>query len=242
LIDVRLFGTRVVGAAASTSFFFGTAFFGTALLLPLYFQLVRGESALHAGLLMAAQGIGAMISMPIAARLTDKTGPGRIVLVGLCLTGLGLLGLTQIQSDTPMWMVEGMLFLLGLGMGSTMMPSMTAALSSLQRHEIARVTSGMNVVQRVGGSVGTALLAVVLSHQIASVMPSTDVQESGLAVARAMTPAMHTAILPALGRAFGHTFVWALGVVVLGLIAAAFLPRKRAVHNTEQAAAATLVD
>jgi MFS family permease len=237
-----LFGTRVVGAAASTSFFFGTAFFGTALLLPLYFQLVRGESALHAGLLMAAQGIGAMISMPIAARLTDKTGPGRIVLVGLSLTGLGLLGLTQIQSDTPMWMVEGMLFLLGLGMGSTMMPSMTAALSSLQRHEIARVTSGMNVVQRVGGSVGTALLAVVLSHQIASVMPSTGVQESGLAVARAMTPAMHTTILPALGRAFGHTFVWALGVVVLGLVAAAFLPRKRAVHNAEQAVVATLVD
>jgi EmrB/QacA subfamily drug resistance transporter len=242
LIDVRLFGTRVVGAAASTSFFFGTAFFGTALLLPLYFQLVRGESALHAGLLMAAQGIGAMISMPIAARLTDKTGPGRIVLVGLSLTGLGLLGLTQIQSDTPMWMVEGMLFLLGLGMGSTMMPSMTAALSSLQRHEIARVTSGMNVVQRVGGSVGTALLAAVLSHQIASVMPSTGVQESGLAVARAMTPAMHTAILPALGRAFGHTFVWALGVVVMGLVAAAFLPRKRAMHNTERAVAATLVD
>jgi hypothetical protein len=158
------------------------------------------------------------------------------------MTGLGLLGLTQIQSDTPMWMVEGMLFLLGIGMGSTMMPSMTAALSSLQRHEIARVTSGMNVVQRVGGSVGTALLAVVLSHQIASVMPSTGVQESGLAGARAMSPAAHAAILPALGRAFGHTFVWALGVVVLGLIAATFLPRKRAVHNTEQAAAATLVD
>jgi MFS family permease len=203
---------------------------------------VRSESALHAGLLMAAQGIGAMISMPIAARLTDKTGPGRIVLVGLSLTALGLVGLTQIQSDTPMWMVEGMLFLLGLGMGSTMMPSMTAALSSLQRHEIARVTSGMNVVQRVGGSVGTALLAVVLSHQIASVMPGSGVHEAGLAGARAMTAEAHAAILPALGRAFGHTFVWALGVVALGLVAASFLPRKRAAHHTEQAAAATLVD
>jgi len=242
LIDVRLFGTRVVGAAASTSFFFGTAFFGTALLLPLYFQLVRGESALHAGLLMAAQGLGAMISMPIAARLTDKTGPGRIVLVGLCLTSLGLLGLTQIESDTPMWMVEGMLFLLGLGMGSTMMPSMSAALASVQRHEIARVTGGMNVVQRVGGSVGTALLAVVLSHQMASVMPVTGIHEAGLAGARAMTPAMHAAVLPALGHAFGNTFIWALGVAVLGLVAACFLPRKRVVHNAEQAAAATLVD
>jgi len=242
LIDVRLFGSRIVGAAAATSFFFGTAFFGSALLLPLYFQLVRGESALHAGLLMAAQGIGAMITMPVSARLTDKTGPGRIVLVGLTLVGLGLTGLTQIQSDTPMWMVEIMLLLMGLGMGATMMPAMTAALSSLQRHEIARVTSGMNVVQRVGGSVGTALLAVVLSQQIAALMPATGVSEGGLSVARAITPAMREAMLPALGRAFGHTFVWALAIVALGLIAAVFLPRKRAVHDTGEAAVATVID
>jgi EmrB/QacA subfamily drug resistance transporter len=242
LIDVRLFGSRVVGASAATSFFFGTAFFGSALLLPLYFQLVRGESALQAGLLLAAQGCGAMISMPIAARLTDRTGPGRIVLVGLTLVGLGTLGLTQIQSDTPMWMVEVMLFLMGLGMGSTMMPSMTAALSSLQRHEIARVTSGMNVVQRVGGSVGTALLAVVLSQQIASLTPANGISGAGTSGARAMTPAMREAMLPALGRAFGHTFVWALGVVVIALIAASFLPRKRAIHDTGEASVATLVD
>lgn len=244
LIDVRLFATRTVGAAASTMFLFCTAFFGTALLLPLYFQLVRSETALHSGLLMAAQGIGAMISMPIAARLTDKTGPGRIVLVGLCFVALGMAGLTQIQSDTPMWIVEAMLFLLGLGMGSTMMPTMTAALSSRQRHEIARVTSGMNVVQRVGGSMGTALLAVVLSHQMAAVMPATGIHETGLALVRAaMTPEMHAQILPALGRAFGHTFVWAFGVVVLGFITATFLPHKRAERKAEQAAvAATLVD
>ena len=242
LIDVRLFARRPVGAAASTMFLFGTAFFGTALLIPLYFQVVRGESALHAGLLTAAQGVGAMIAMPIAARLTDKTGAGRIVLVGLCLVSLGLLGLTQIQSDTPLWMMEGMLLFMGLGTGASMMPTMTAALSSVQRHEVARVTGGMNVVQRVGGSVGTALLAVVLSHQIASLIPSSGVHEAGLAAARTLSPEARAAILPELGRAFGHTFVWALGVVVLALIAAIFLPRRKVAHNAEQAAAATLVD
>jgi EmrB/QacA subfamily drug resistance transporter len=242
LIDVRLFQRRTVGAAALTTFFFGTAFFGTALLLPLYFQMVRGESALQAGLLLAAQGLGAMISMPIAARLTDKTGPGRIVLVGLSLAGLGMLSLTQIQSDTPMWLIECTLFVNGLGMGATMMPAMSAALGTLQRHEVARVTSGMNVVQRVGGSIGTALLAVVLSHQMAKVMPGTVAGETGMHMTHSVSPAMQAAVLPALGHAFGHTFVWSLGVVVLGLIAASFLPRKRIESPTGQAAAAVVAD
>jgi MFS family permease len=208
-------------------FLFGTAFFGTALLLPLYFQVVRGESALHSGLLLAVQGFGAMISMPVAARITDTTGPGRIVLAGLTLVGLGMLGLTQIQSDTPFWLIEGTLFLTGLGMGSTMMPAMSAALATLQRHEIARATSGLNVVQRVGGSIGTAVLAVVLSHQIAKIVPVAAAGETGMQTMRNMSPAMYTESLPALGRAFGHTFMWSLAVIVLGLIAASFLPRQK---------------
>ncbi len=242
LIDVRLFGRRTVGAAALTSFFFGTAFFGMALLMPLYLQLVRGESALDAGLLLAAQGLGAMISMPVAANMTDKTGPGRIVLVGLSLVGLGMLGLTQIQSDTPMWIIEGMLFLTGLGMGSTMMPAMSAALGSLERHEIARVTSGMNVVQRVGGSLGTALLAVVLSHQIARIIPGTAGGIAGIREAGHATGAVPGPALAALGRAFGHTFVWALGIIVLGLVAASFLPRKKLARPTGQRNEAIVVE
>lgn len=243
LIDVRLFTRRTVGAAALTSFLFATAFFGAAFLLPLYFQLVRGESALHAGLLLAAQGGGAMVSMPIAARMTDKTGPGRIVLIGLTLVGVGMLSLTQIQSDTSMWLIECTLFVLGLGMGATMMPSMSASLSTLQRHEIARVTSGMNVMQRVGGSIGTALLAVVLSHQMTSIMSGAAPGGAGMHVMQTMTPAMRTSLLPALGRAFGHTFVWSLGITVLGLAAASFLPRRKVVKlQGQEAAAAALMD
>jgi len=183
-----------------------------------------------------------MISMPIAANMTDKTGPGRIVLVGLGLVGLGTLGLTQIQSDTPMWIIEGMLFLTGLGMGSTMMPAMSAALGSLERHEIARVTSGMNVVQRVGGSLGTALLAVVLSHQITRIMPGAVGGIAGMRAAGGAAPAMPAPVLAALGHAFGHTFVWSLGIIVLGLVAASFLPRKKLARPAGQAKEAIVVE
>ena len=85
LIDVRLFANRVFSASSVTLILMVIAVFGGMLLIPLYLQAVRGESALTTGLLLAPQGFGAMISMPIAGRLTDRTGMGRIVPVGLVL-------------------------------------------------------------------------------------------------------------------------------------------------------------
>ena len=57
---------------------FTVAFLGAMLLLPSYFLQVRGETTLDAGLLLAPQGLGAMLTMPIAGRLTDKIGPGQV--------------------------------------------------------------------------------------------------------------------------------------------------------------------
>jgi EmrB/QacA subfamily drug resistance transporter len=217
LIDVRLFRRRTVGAAALTTALFGAAFFGMLLLLPLYFQVVRAETAFASGLLIAAQGLGGIISAPIASRMVDRSAAGRIVLLGLALVALGMLGLSQIGGDTPLWSIEATLFIIGLGGGATMMPTMSAALSSLQRHEVARATSGLNVTQRVGSSIGITVLAVVLSQALARLVP-----EGGSIVS-----AQRARALPALGHAFGHTFLWAFGIVLLAICAALFLPRKK---------------
>ena len=63
--------------------------FGAMLILPLYYQVVRGESALNAGLLLAPQGIGAAMAMPIAGRLTDRLGAGKIVPLGVIVALIG---------------------------------------------------------------------------------------------------------------------------------------------------------
>ena len=225
LIDVRLFGRRTVAAAALTTFLFATAFFGISLLLPLYFQVVRGQSAFSAGLLIAAQGLGAMIAMPVASRLTDKSGARQVVLVGLSIMAIATLSLGLIRSTTPLWCVELTLFLAGLGMGSTMMPAMSAALRTLERHETARATSGLNVVQRVGGSLGTAILAVVLSHQTSRFSPGVGVAKPGPLGVRNVDASASMETLSALGRAFGDTFLWSFAIILLAFCAATFLPR-----------------
>jgi EmrB/QacA subfamily drug resistance transporter len=88
LIDVRLFRITNFSAAVATTFLLGGALFGAMIVLPLYYQVARGESALTAGLLMAPQGLGAAMAMPLAGRVTDRVGGGRVAAVGLVVMTL----------------------------------------------------------------------------------------------------------------------------------------------------------
>ncbi|HWI73242.1 MAG TPA: DHA2 family efflux MFS transporter permease subunit [Baekduia sp.] len=225
LIDVKLFKVRTMSAASATTFSFAAAMFGAMFMVPLYYQVVRGQSALDAGLLLAPQGVGAAIMMPIAGKLTDDIGPGKIVLGGLGLLFLGMLGFTQVGTDTSFWILGGSQFLMGLGMGASMMPAMSAAYQTLQREQLARATTALNIIQRVGGSIGTALLSVVLTHQLASRLPGGN--EGGLAAAQSVPPAARERIAPDIADAFGNTFWVGAGIIALAVIPALLLPRKK---------------
>ncbi len=171
-----------------------------------------------------------MIMMPISGRLTDKTGPGRIVLVGLVFVAVAMFGLTQIDATTSLWIFCAILFVNGLGMGATMMPAMSAALRSLQRDEVARATSGLNVVQRSGGAMGTAVLAVVRRHQLQDRLPqAAGSGGDGLGALQALPPQAQAQAVPLIAEAFSHTFIWALAIILVAYVPAYFLPRDKPV-------------
>jgi EmrB/QacA subfamily drug resistance transporter len=164
LIDVRLFRDRGFAAGAAVNFVLGSALFGLMLLFPLYLQNVRGESPLVTGLLLVPQGLGAACGMPVAGLLTDRIGARRVVPVGIALSLAGVAVCTQLGAATSYVLLGGALFLIGLGLGATIMPSMAVAYGGLARDAVPRASSALNVVQRVAGSVGTATLAVALQR------------------------------------------------------------------------------
>ena len=166
LVELRLFKNRNMTVAIIAMTLFAIAFFGASLLFPLYFIQVRGEGTLGTGLLLAPQGIGAMITMPIAGILADKIGPGKIVLVGITVITVGMAMFTQIGADTSYAYILGALFVMGLGMGGTMMPIMTAALATLTAHNVARGSTLLNITQQVAASIGTALFSVILTNEL----------------------------------------------------------------------------
>ena len=89
LVQLRLLRQRQMAVAVVTMALFAMAFFGASLLFTLYFQQVRGETPLASGWLIAPQGFGAMLAMPVAGFLADRIGPGKVVLVGLVLDTTG---------------------------------------------------------------------------------------------------------------------------------------------------------
>jgi predicted MFS family arabinose efflux permease len=248
LLDLRLFKNRNLTVSTITMFLFAAAFFGGLLLVPTYFQQVRGESALEAGWLMAVQGVGAMITMPIAGALMDRLPVGRIVPFGLVAITGGMFALTQLTATTPYSLILPVLFVMGLGMGATMMPLMTSALKTLTSHEVARGSTLLNISQQIASSIGVAIMSVVLTNGLnndpllkaakgfseASAGVTDPARLESIAarfpevaelLARGQEVLM-AAINEAMAGAFATTFLVAAVLLSLTFIPAYFLPRR----------------
>ncbi|HEX8121033.1 MAG TPA: DHA2 family efflux MFS transporter permease subunit [Solirubrobacteraceae bacterium] len=224
LIDLRLFRNRTFSIASGTMVLMAISVFGGMLLLPLYLQAVRGESAFDTGLLLAPQGLGAMLVMPVAGRLTDLTGVGRIVPFGLVLAAFSFFSLTSLEADTPYSVLAGILFLQGMGMGAAMMPLFSGAMQTLRKAAVARASTTLNIIQQVGASIGTAVMTVLLTKAIQTRLPEGA---SGGSFGGQVPNSARERVAPQLADAFGATFWWALLLVLVALGASLFLPKRR---------------
>ena len=221
LIDMRMFGSPGFSAAAATTFLLGAALFGAMLLLPLYYQVDRGESALSAGLLMAPQGIGAALVMPLSGRLTDRIGGGRVAVFGIAVMSLATIPLVKVGPATSYLWLALVLLVRGIGLGCSMMPTMASAYAVVRSDQVPGATSVLNALQRLGGSIGTALLAVVLADQSRAV-PRAGAASRGGPI-QTLSPNVRAHVAAPLATAFGNTFWWALGATLIALIPAGIL-------------------
>ena len=224
LIDLRLFKNRTFSTSSITLVLVAISVFGSFLLLPLYYQAVRGESALQSGLLLAPQGFGAMLAMPLAGQLADRTGPGRIVPFGLLGVAVAVLGLTQVGAHTSYVLLSVDLFVFGIGMGFTMMPVFTGAMQSIRGPAVARASTALNILQQTGASIGTAVLSVLLTAAISSQLGSGH---GTIGATAGISPSVREHIAPPMAAAFGQTFWWALGLLAVAFIASLALPRSK---------------
>ena len=226
LIDIKTFARTRAGAAGGVFLLFAISVFGTMLLVPLYYQAVRGRSALDSGLLMAPGGIGAMLTMPFAGRLTDRYGPTWLPAAGLPLVAIGLIPFVFVGAHTSYVLLCSFNFVQGLGMGLSMMPNMTAAMQAVPPAAIARTSTAMNIIRQGGASIGTAILSVILASAITSNLSSilghrsTGSGSGGLATLQHLPAGAHAAIAGPLAHAFASTFVWALVLLIVAFIPA----------------------
>ena len=202
LLDVRLYANRIFAAASMTTFALGAALFGAMILVPLYYQEVRHESLILTGLLVGPQGLGMLLVMPITGRLAERLGNGRLALVGVSILVLATVPLGFVGASTSIAAISAVLVLRGVGIGFAFVPAMSAAFASMRPEQLSDATPQMNVLQRVGGAIGTAVLAVVLQK----------------ASAGGFSPEH-------LAGAFDTAYWWSLGIAMLALIPCVVLLR-----------------
>ena len=226
LIDVRAFIQTRAGLAALTLLFLAVALFGAWILMPIYFEVIRGFSPLEAGFLLAPQALGVMITLPIAGWIVDHHNPFWLPIASVPVMVAGILPFALLTSSTPVGLLCAANFVLGLGLGLIGMPATTAALQSVPERKIARTSTALSVVNQSGASIGAALFSVLLAAALpASAVGGIDALGThgadGGAAASVQTAA-----------AFGTTFVWimlAVAAIAIPALALALLenPRSR---------------
>jgi MFS family permease len=212
LIEVRLLARRSVGSSSAVLFFSGFSLYGAMLLLPLYYQDVRGTTALAAGVMLVPQGVGTLLSRTVAGGTIDRFGSRAIALGGFVVVAAATVPFALAGPHTSEWLLAGWMLVRGFGLGCVTMPVMVAGYVGLDRQEIPHSSVLTRTAQQIGGSFGTAILAVIL-ESARSTHPGTPVD------------------------AFRVAFWWSAGFSAVAVLLSLWLPGAQPAPRSDEAAA-----
>lgn len=203
VLDLHLFRSLPFSAASILLFLSGIVTNGAMLLLPLYYQQVRGESVLDTGLLLIPQGVGMLLTRSWVGSLTDRIGSRLIVIISLGVTIIGTLPFAFAEVATHQFILAAALLIRGAGIGGLLIPIMAAAYQGLNSDQVPQASIATRILQTIGGAFGSAVLATVVEHQL-SVRSISGVQT--------------------LSTAYNVAFAWSIGFTVIAIIPALLLP------------------
>lgn len=209
VIDLRLFLSRNFSASSILLFLSGIVVNGAMLLLPLYYQQVRCESVLFAGLLLIPQGIGMLLTRSWIGSLTDRIGSRIIVIISLLVTIIGTLPFAFAGADTNQILLSVALLIRGAGIGGLLIPIMASAYLGLKKEQVPHASIATRILQTIGGAFGSAILATIVEHQI-SIGSVTNIQN--------------------VASAYNVAFWWSIGFAVIAIIPALLLPMRKNVQ------------
>lgn len=233
VIPIQMFRDRTTSLATVASVLVGVAMFGGTVYLSQYFQVARGMTPTHAGLMSIAMVGGLLVSSIVSGRVITATGRWKRFLVGgMALVVVGLLLLSFIDDTTPLVVVGAYMAVLGIGLGATMQNLVLAVQNNAAPEDIGTASAVVTFFRSMGGSIGVSALGALLSAQVA------DKVSSGLAALGVPTGGHSSHQIPdldalpgpvrtvfehAFGSATGELFLVATPFAVLALIAVLFI-------------------
>jgi EmrB/QacA subfamily drug resistance transporter len=192
IVDIRLLRLRSLGTASTVLFTAGAAIYAAMFLLPLYYQQLRGQTVLHAGLLLIPQGVGSLVARFVVSKLVARLGARLITIGSFLLAAAATVPFALAGPHTSLWLLGAVLLIRGFGIGTVLVPPLSVAYQDVPLAGIPHATMNTRITQQVGASFGTAIAAVALQSLLAHGATS----------------------------AFQGAFWWATGITVAALIPA----------------------
>ncbi|WP_246035644.1 MDR family MFS transporter [Dictyobacter kobayashii] len=177
MLDLRLLSNRVFRTCNLLSLFSGAGFLGLLYAAPLFLQEGRGVSALTSGLTTFPEAIGVLVSTQIAARLYPRVGPRRLIVTGLMGVTVFMVLMSFIGQNTSLWLMRGLMFLIGAGMANAFLPVQAAAFATISPAATGHASALNNAQRQIGSSLGVAIISTVIS-----IVGITQLSHSGAVV------------------------------------------------------------
>ncbi|WP_427813602.1 MDR family MFS transporter [Enterococcus sp. 22-H-5-01] len=172
VLPLTIFSHRSFKASSIGLFFANIAIMGPMLILPLFFQNFRHFSAMEAAIAMIPQGVGMLITRPLIGKMIDKLGAKYVVIVSLIISLIGTIPLVFVTNTTSMVWIALILFIRGTSFGGINLPLTSDAYTGLKDEELPDAGVGINIIENLGSSFGSAMIATVVATVLQGAQPT----------------------------------------------------------------------
>ncbi|GAA0340598.1 MFS transporter [Actinoallomurus spadix] len=235
IVPLPLFRNPTMSLAVVASLFIGVAMFGATTFLSQYFQLARGDSPTKAGLMTLPMIAGLALASTISGRIITRTGRYKAFMVagGILMTaGYGLM--SMLRHDTAYWEVSVFMFLIGVGLGTTMQNTVLAVQNQVRNEQMGAASSSVALFRTLGGAIGVSALGALLSNRVTHYMAdglgrlgihqAASGGGSGAIPKLSALPAPVRGVVEAsFGHGIGNVFLFAAPCAFVALVAIVFI-------------------
>jgi EmrB/QacA subfamily drug resistance transporter len=250
IIPLHLFRDRTTSLATFASVMIGIAMFGSTVYLSQYFQISKGMTPTHAGLMTLAMVGGLTLSSLGTGRIISRSGLWKRFLVGgMVLTVVGLFLLGTIDESTPLVRVGAFMAVLGIGLGATMQNLVLAVQNNTAQKDMGAASSVVAFFRSMGGSIGVSALGAVLSTHVSAdvargltrlgVDAGSSSGSSGIPDMATLPAPVRAVFEAAYGQGIGTVFMIAAPCALIALVAVLFIrevPLRTTIERDDQPA------
>ena len=235
VLPLHLFKNPTFTLTTTIGLVIGMGMFAALGFLPTFLQMSHGVGVTESGLLLIPMMVGVMGTAIWSGLAITKTGRyRRYPIAGMAIATLGLIWLTQLNVETPLWLFGVMIFVLGAGLGLVMQTIVLAVQNAVDPHELGTATSANNFFREMGAAVGIALFSTIFTSRLVTnlegVFGGAPATEGG-ASAGSLTPAivkelpepLHTGVIEGYANALAPAFWYLVPLLALGFVLTLFL-------------------